>query len=134
MLPGAVLAIVVLATGSHVWADACAPPLPPAEALKNAEAVFVGKVTDVQAGELDQTVTFVVAKAWKGVKGREVVIKTAELVYSAAASLVKDMHYIVYSTVDSKGHLYVGHCSRTKLLAAAGEDLKELGKPEWEGK
>lgn len=130
------IGLAIVASGGLVWACKCVPPPEPAEALKASSAVFVGKVTDVKEkeGERHKTVTMVATKGWKGIKGRDVVVSTSASSASCGFGFAKDMEYLVYARADDKGNYTVTLCSRSKSLAAAGEDIKELGKPEWEGK
>lgn len=113
-------------------ACSCAPPPPPKEAMEKAKAVFAGKVTGVVDRDGRKTVTLDVSRSWKGAGVKKVVVTTAS---SGAAcgygfSTKGDAEYLVYAFDDGAGGLSTNICTRTKPLAGAEEDLKELGPAE----
>lgn len=122
---------------SVTYACSCVVPAEPLEALKSNSAVFTGKVVDkkepkgtIISSADSVKVTFEVDSSWKGVKGNKVTLSTALSSASCGFEFVEGESYIVYAYAndeDDSGKLEASLCSRTKLLASASEDLKELG-------
>ncbi|WP_156417410.1 hypothetical protein [Paenibacillus etheri] len=122
---------------SVTYACSCVVPAEPLEALESSSAVFTGKVVDKKEpkGTIISSadpvkVTFEVDSSWKGVKGNKVTLTTALSSASCGFEFVKGESYIVYANANGEGdsgELVASLCSRTKLLASASEDLKELG-------
>ena len=75
----ATLSLLIAVLASHVAnACSCAAPPPPKEALAQADAVFVGKVTEVKEdGKFTVAATIEVESAWKGIKGKTAIVHTA---------------------------------------------------------
>jgi hypothetical protein len=122
-------------------ACSCKPPPPPAEALKEARAVFAGEVTRVRGPRsipvrngrgkvvayrvtFGAEVRFKVINTWKGVTADVVTVVT---VPGCGYGFVEGGRYLVYAYGDGPG-LVTGMCSRTKALDAAPEDLSVLGE------
>lgn len=139
MLP--LLLSAALSAGAPCPPDAlrcsCIPPVPPAEALGQSDAVFSGRVVSVaERSEEDPghpggphlEVRIVPSRRWKGADADTVTVRTAD--NSAACGYAFDPggEYLVYATGE-EGVLRVDLCSRTKPLAQAGEDLAALGAP-----
>jgi hypothetical protein len=87
----------------------------------------------VQAGIIRSNapvfVTFEVSRVWKGPKDPTVVAETVLSEASCGYAFTQGAEYIVYA----HGHEalpQVSLCSRTRLIAQAGEDLKDLGDGE----
>lgn len=122
---------------SVTYACSCVVPAEPLEALESSSAVFTGKVVDKKEpkGTIISSadpvkVTFEVDSSWKGIKGNKVTLSTALSSASCGFEFVEGESYIVYAYAndeDDSGKLEASLCSRTKLLASASEDLKELG-------
>ncbi|MNO64750.1 hypothetical protein D3C76_554870 [compost metagenome] len=122
---------------SVTYACSCVVPAEPLEALEQNSAVFVGKVVDIKEtkGTIISSadpvkVTFNVDSSWKGVEGNKVTLTTALSSASCGFEFVEGESYIVYANAngeENSGKLVASLCSRTKLLASASEDLKELG-------
>lgn len=122
---------------SVTYACSCVVPAEPLEALESSSAVFVGKVVNIKEprGTIISSadpvkVTFDVDSSWKGVEGNKVTMTTALSSASCGFEFVEGESYIVYAYAndeDDSGKLEASLCSRTKLLASASEDLKELG-------
>jgi hypothetical protein len=116
-------------------------PAEPLEALEKNTTVFVGRVVDIKKtkGTIISSadpvkVTFDVDSSWKGVEGNKVILTTALSSASCGFEFVEGESYIVYANANANadgegasGKLVASLCSRTKLLASASEDLKELG-------
>jgi hypothetical protein len=118
------------------YACSCVPPGTPEQELKEADVVFSGEVIKIEEGKLGWlsanssspvSVTLEVKEAWKGVEENRVVIKTEQHSASCGYEFEKDKEYIVYA--EKQGNdWHVSLCSRTNILAEAGEDLKVLGE------
>ena len=100
----------------------------PAE-FKLAHAVFVGKVIAVEKtpteknGEYTETVTFQVSKAWKQDLNSTLILKNR--IQGCLNGFKENDEWLVYVYKSRNGTL--GNyccCSRTNLLARAGEDIK----------
>ena len=115
-------------------------PLSPDEELPNYDAVFSGKVTDIEETNPDDQmfssadsilVTLDVDTVWKGDKQETITVKTAQSSASCGFYFENNQEYIVYAAQyngeEEGDQLEVSLCSRTNLLSNATEDLQELG-------
>ncbi len=119
---------------------ACSCVQPPAvqQALADADAVFVGKVTNIKEPKPDAlgtissadpvAVTFQVSQIWKGITDKQVTITTALDSAGCGFEFAADKEYIVYAYQNDAKVLETTICTRTSELTAAGEDLAALGK------
>jgi hypothetical protein len=100
-------------------------------AYTNSKAVFVGEVLRVTEENGVKTFTFRVKKNWKGAKSKEIEVKAQETMRYQAWFKVGEK-YLVYAsgsdTDEESEKLWERRCSRTKRLADASEDIKELGE------
>jgi hypothetical protein len=131
-MPSAVYALLAMAVSSSAWACSCAPPPPPKQSLAKSAAVFAGKVTAVKRDGFQVRVTFEISKTWKGTKGKTVEVTTASSGAACGYAFKKGSSYLVYCyapKVEGKKAtmLSTNICSRTKTLASAKADLKDLG-------
>ena len=110
-------------------ACSCAPPPAPKIALESSAAVFVGRVTSVEKGDLSSKYQFSVSKQWKGVKGNATSIVTANDSVACGINFDSDRDYLVYAFKNDDGQLRANMCSRTKRVSDAATDLAELGAP-----
>jgi hypothetical protein len=109
----------------------CQKSLTPGEARKQAEAVFVGTVTESHreliAGGFEWRVKLSVEQSWKGADEDEVIIyvgKNEDCTFSFEAG----KKYLVYAwRQEGRGRLMTNTCSRTRLAEAGSEDLQKLG-------
>jgi hypothetical protein len=127
----AALAIACVINPACVFACSCLPPGPPADALASATAVFSGRVAAlagaVDAGGSDPVqVTFAISKVWKGTDQPTIEVLTPASSASCGFEFVRGEEYLVYAS-ESEGRLQTNLCSRTALLAIAGDDLAVLG-------
>ena len=127
----AALAIACVVNPACVFACSCLPPGPPADALASATAVFSGRVAalagTVDAGGSDPVqVTFAISKVWKGTDQPTIEVLTSASSASCGFEFVQGEEYLVYAS-ESEGRLQTNLCSRTALLAMAGDDLAVLG-------
>lgn len=119
-----------------VEACRCRPPPPPKESLKQAGAVFAGKVVDIKYddGKSRMTVTIEVAATWKGDVGKTVEVQTATSSAACGYNFQKGNSYLVYclKSPDKKDGkqppLRTNICTRTRPMSQANDDLKDLGK------
>lgn len=110
------------------YACSCLPPGTPQEELAKMDAVFTGKVLDVNEKYNSTTqVKLSVSSTWKGVNTKEVVIYTAMDSAACGVNFEQDKEYLVYAHLED-GEYTTYLCSRTAELAHAHSDLKELGK------
>ncbi len=93
--------------------------------FKNADSVFVGKVTgDTTEGD-KRIIEFTVEKYWKGSNAKLVTIT----VYESArfqSPFESGNRYLVYANSGDDG-LTVSRCSRSRAVKYATDDLKKLG-------
>jgi len=121
----ALLAVVILFTGTRI-ADACScVAMPTCQRFWTADAVFSGVVTSVtwsDDGELRLShTTIVVERGFRGASGEIVVTSSANS--SCHYSFTVGQRYLVYARRNADGSLSTGSCSGNKLLPDAGEDL-----------
>ena len=121
------LAISFLSLVPTSFACSCLPPSAPKDELKTSDAVFAGKVIDIQQKANFFEVTIDVQQAWKGIKNKETTIYTSKDSASCGVNFTKDVEYIIYAHNQS-GELHTSLCSRTAELTNAQQDLDELGK------
>lgn len=109
----------------YAFACQCVADITPTQRLADSNAVFIGKVTDVDTFQ-DQVsgTTLEVQQSWKGISTSPVHVSTWPST-DCNFEFVKDEVYLVYSY--GKDSLSVNACSGTKLLSDSYEDLKVLG-------
>ena len=71
-------------------------------------------------------VTFAISKVWKGTDQPTIEVLTSASSASCGFEFVQGEEYLVYAS-ESEGRLQTNLCSRTALLAMAGDDLAVLG-------
>lgn len=135
LLISAVVCATVLFTNVDIDACSCAPPPPPKVALKQAAAVFAGKVVEIEfdQAKYTKTVTIEVASAWKGDIGKRVKVTTAIHGATCGYGFKKGGAYLVYCYANKpKGDepviLRTNICTRTRPMATAAGDIKEIGE------
>lgn len=110
--------------------------LTPAEGLSSAYAVFIGEVTKIEPNTATKfggiEITLRVSKVWKGEVGEQVKVRTAGTSAACGYRFVEGERYLVYADRDEADPMRVSLCSRTALVANAGQDLDFLGKPTQE--
>ena len=123
------LALTTLTFGSTALACKCAPHSV-AEGLNDAAAVFEGRVVsieDVSEGTdpavAKKRVTLSIVRVWKDLEDIETVTITTNAESAACGfQFERDKSYLVYAN-RSEQSLTVHSCTRTRLIADAGEDL-----------
>lgn len=98
----------------------------PAEAREGADAIFEGRVSQIEASEDHVRVTFAVTQQWKGVDAETLTLRTATNSAACGYAFAEGETYLVYAHAH-EGGLETTLCDRTALIADAGEDLAELG-------
>lgn len=118
-------------------ACSCALPPEPAVALAKANAVFSGKVLQVEEGSPFRLmrssadpvrVVFEVTGNWKGAENSQMAVYTAMSSSSCGAEFAKGQSYLVYAYENEERRLATGLCTRTKELSLASDDLQKLGQ------
>ena len=108
----------------------------PQEAIKNAEAVFAGKVLNIirkQEGIVG-TISyrdinlFEVQETWKGINQSQVIVNDNGHEESCGFNFEKGKTYLVYTYKNKDDGLDTSYCSRTAEISKAGEDLNLLGQ------
>jgi hypothetical protein len=130
-IPNIALSVGLLVASATELALACSclPPAPPLTALKEATAVFTGKVIQVKSTEnLQLQVIFLVENVWKGTPRQRIAITTANNSAACGFAFSEGEKYLVYA-YQNTNRLTTNLCSRTKLFSNAGEDLEALGQP-----
>lgn len=119
-----------------VFACSCVQPDSPLTSLSEAEAVFAGQVTDIDVpagitfSSLDPVkATFSVSQSWKGSIEKIITVSTPRGSASCGFGFEMGQEYLVYA-YGNDNDLQVSLCSRTNLLAQAGDDLSALGQGE----
>ncbi|WP_167568741.1 hypothetical protein [Brevibacillus migulae] len=126
-----------LSMPSRTYACSCVQLPDVQEALAKAEAVFAGKVIQINEpkpngqGILSSsdpvTVTFEVTQTWKGDTQKQVRVQTALDSASCGYEFTLNEAYVVYTYKNEQGVLETNICTRTNTLTAASEDLGVLG-------
>lgn len=121
------LALICLsATATH--ACSCTEPPPPLDAMKDATAVFSGRViAALPDGANGYTYTLRVYAVWKGSTAPESEVATSD-VAMCGIWMQPGTEFLVYAGGD-EGDLTTSNCSRTTPVTLAASDLAELGEP-----
>jgi hypothetical protein len=133
LIAAVVLPLLAAAPAAH--ACTCAPPSDPRTELEHADAVFSGRVVEVEPGEQEHgfrrlAVRFALDAVWKGLPaGEEATVRTAEHSAACGYSFEPGETYLVYAYDDDAGELTTGLCTRNAPLSRAAEDLAALGEP-----
>lgn len=120
-------AIISFFTVTGVSACSCLPPAPPADAIKEVDAVFVGVVSDISSSDdLNVRATFTVSGSY-GDEGlsNELGIITARDSAACGVNFEDGKEYLVYATKD-EGEYTTNLCSRTTEIGFANEDINAL--------
>jgi hypothetical protein len=129
------MALAFVLSLATVSACSCMAPGTPLEELNRSDAVFAGKVIDIDKGFMDYTykVTFEVQDSWKGIEAQEITLQTGQDSAMCGYPFEVNKTYLVYAD-QLEGELTAGLCSRTALLSnedfTSNEDLEELGAPQ----
>lgn len=112
---------------NSVFACSCAESPPPIEALKEADAVFIGTViaVNVKEKENDRITTFFIDKTFKGKIRNYIQVKTSIGGASCGFGFEYFKQYIVYA-FGGDNELYTSICTRTANILYANQDLKDF--------
>ena len=120
-----ILAYPLASLNSHLaYAYKCKQPGAPLEELKEAAAVFIGKVRKINEDGQVRIFEFEVEKYWKGANRRILIVRSGKHLYGSRFTMGEK--YLVYAYGERE--LGTSRCTRTKSIKAAGFDLKELGE------
>jgi hypothetical protein len=131
----AAVALSLLAVAPAAEACSCAPPGDPRAELEHADAVFSGRVVEVEPGEQERgfrrlAVRFALDAVWKGLpEGDEATVRTAEHGAACGYSFEPGEEYLVYAYAIESGELTTGLCTRNAPRSRATDDLAALGEP-----
>ena len=118
LLPGA---------AADTYACQCRGPEPPCSAYRDADAVFIGAVSEIVRAEMDQveTISFNVERGFHGVDGGNATL--VDHLTSCSYSFKEGLTYLVYAYRDSTtGKLSTYACSRTRHISSAAADLSYI--------
>lgn len=121
---------LIIINSAVVSACSCAIPPPPLKALNMSDAVFAGKIIDLDP------ITFSVSSVWKGAEYETIILLSDAT--TCGFNFAENKEYLVYAHKPGRSRvsnplitgekLTTNICTRTKLLADANEDLQELGE------
>jgi len=128
-----VLTALLSLSAKPVQACSCLRPPEAPVALKEAGAVFVGKVTGIEREKDGLRVTMEVDRAWKGITAKSVIVKTASDSAMCGYNFEIGKSYLVYThatkAADGKQpELATNICTRTCHIDQAADDLKAIGE------
>ena len=105
----------------------CAQPASASAEAASAAAVFEAQVAKITAAD-PQTllVELKVSRAWKGVNAEQVTVRTPAESPACGYPFQLGQSYLVYAQSGSEA-LSVHHCSRTRAIEDAKQDIIELG-------
>lgn len=132
ILRAATLLVVVLTasmigSASPAAACSCAPPAPAETAAQEADAVFVGTVTDLTPAGGGVVAHVSVETVHEGEVAAEVEVHTASDSAACGYPFEVGREELVYAVLDADGRLLTNLCDRTAPVADAGGDLSALG-------
>ena len=117
----------------------CPEPLPPDEALQQADAVFLGTLTKFELiGHLDMSAgpqtslrwvrvaTFDAVTVWKSTPQPFITVSTGLKDEDCGYDFIVGRQYLVYASGQADA-LQTGRCARTRGVEQAGDDLVALG-------
>lgn len=124
------------------YTDECRPPLSPADALKEADAVFVGTVTNITTHrfsiprllrgdwvhhifpDADTSLSFQVEESWKGVHTTTTRIWLLDEYHNFSPG----NRYLVYAYRGKNNYLYTHICFYSKNVERATDELAYLSR------
>jgi hypothetical protein len=137
------IALAITTTVAPGTVSRCFVAGSPAEELQKSTAVFSGKVVgrdyvteETPAGKISQRLVIKIAveRVWKGDIFTDVTMYTSEIhlpngytkLFSEDFKFDDDEKYLIYA-FGKRNRLSTDECTRTRALAKAENDLKELG-------
>ena len=126
------LCLVALCAPARALACKCAPPAPLADALRDAAAVFEGRVTKLTPlNSVEVAVELSVTRRWKGADNEHILLRTPKDDAACGIQFAVDDAYLVYANASADAGALPGlialRCGRTKPMAEAEDDLAALG-------
>lgn len=113
---------------SAVLACDCAMVGKPSQELERSKAVFIGKVIGLRDTGTYIEATIAVEKSWKGILMKQIVISTPRFGTTCRFWFEEGKEYLVYASSYEDGKGWTSACSRTRRLADANKDIRELLK------
>lgn len=123
----ATAALLLPCAAADTYACQCREPEPPCSAYRDADAVFIGAVSEIVRAEMDQieTISFNVERGFHGVDGGKATL--VDHLTSCSYNFKEGLTYLVYAYRDSTtGKLSTYACSRTRTISAASADLSYI--------
>jgi hypothetical protein len=124
LLATVVFSALFTAQVQPAYACSCIMPGTPQEEMVNAEAVFSGKVLEIEEVKDGYAVALQVIESWKGVDGSTIQVHTGMGGGDCGFNFEEGKEYMVYAS-SFEGTLEVYICSLTGLLAES--DTESLG-------
>ena len=120
----------IVMAAPYVHACKCVHSPPPAQALREATAVFVGVVADIIKAPDSRTLHVIlqVKRYWKGASGGTVMVLTKRFSSACGFPFRRGQEYLVYATGEN-GDLHTGRCSRTTASPGSEAEQRLLGEP-----
>lgn len=122
------IAFMIIALIGVASACSCMQPPAPLEELEAVDAVFSGKVIQIDPSFNSNYVTFEVQKSWKGPQKIKLAVETAQNSAACGYNFEMGKEYLVYA-YGLEQNLTTGLCSRTAELSYAADDIAALGTP-----
>jgi hypothetical protein len=129
--------LLVFAASSLLWinqarACKCAEPASTLDALHAAAAVFEGQVTGLSSPDPDEVVVELnVVRTWKDANSEHITLRTHRESAACGYPFELNTSYLIFADEAPRDStdtgLSVAHCSRTKPILEADDDLLVLG-------
>ena len=136
LISAALFTLLLSCNFAYAQRDDCGYNVTPCEAVANADAIFVGKVTKIapetisiwqRDKDYDQTARIEVQKTYKGTIRKSVVLH--QLGRKNAPKFVLNSTYLFYANFDrARKQWEVRYCGRTLMAQYAHDDLNYLDK------
>ncbi|MFA6469485.1 MAG: T9SS type A sorting domain-containing protein [Bacteroidota bacterium] len=125
-----IVLLTIVLFQDQVFPCSCARSKTPAEEYIKREAVFVGKVLNIEFDGtrerfMQKKVTLEVIKSWKGIQGTEIVVFTGPHEAACGIDFVVDTLFLIYAH-NNNDTLKTDLCTWTKTLSTAALDLAYL--------
>ena len=127
------LLIVLSVLGLLLTASACSciMPKPPLDAMEDADAVFRGKVVQIDSAMINglpnKVATFDLYESWKGPQRAKLRVETASNSAACGINFIEGEEYVVYAYGLAE-NLTSSLCDRTAQTEYAQDDLDALGQ------
>lgn len=129
LLLAAVVAATLVGGAGPALACSCVPSPPPETAMSEADAVFVGEVTELrEVASGTRVATLAVTEVFVGDLAAEVEVRTPADSAACGHAFQRGRADLVYAVLDADGVLNTNLCDRTAPLSEAEEDLSAFGE------